>query len=358
MDYIHGGDIYGDNQIIIDFSVNTNPLGMPDEVKRAVTEQMDTWAVYPDSKGRKLKTQLSEYYKNCCGRNVLQPEDFLCGNGAADLLYSLVFALRPAKALLFAPSFGEYEKALCAAGCEIRIHYLEKEKGFSMELRSDTLSEVFTKDLDMVILGNPNNPTGGVISVDMIREWAEICQRNNTTLVVDECFNWFLDEGEQYSAISLLAEFHNLIVINAFTKIYAMAGLRLGYLMCKNKEVMERVESCRQPWSVSAPATAAGVRALKMADFTVRTRQLVSVEREFLKDGLEKTGFTVCPSMVNYLLFCKKDGVDYFHLCLLQGILIRSCESFAGLDKTFYRVSVKTREENEALLRALSAIEK
>lgn len=355
MDYTHGGDIYGKNQIIIDFSVNTNPLGMPDEVKRAVLERAESWAVYPDSRGRELKTRLSEYYTKCNDRHVLLPDDFLCGNGAADLLYSIVYALRPSKALLFAPSFEEYERALRAAGCEIRKYYLKEENGFSMELREDEPFEVFSGDLDMVILGNPNNPAGGAVSSDTIRKWADICLNNHITLVVDECFNWFLDEGNRFSCVSLLAEYSNLIVINAFTKIYAMAGLRLGYMMCKNREVLECVEGCRQPWSVSAPATAAGVSALALYRFPVRTRKLVAEEREFLKAGLELRGFVVYPTQVNFLLFRRRDGVDYFKRCLRQGILIRSCESFDGLDGSYYRVSVKTHKENEALLRALSA---
>lgn len=355
MTYTHGGDIYGDNHVIFDFSVNTNPLGMPEEVRQAVMERSDSWAVYPDSRGRELKRRLSDYYTEKDKENTFLPEDFLCGNGAADLLYSLLFALRPLKALVFAPSFGEYEKALQAAGCEVKKHYLEEKNGFSMELPEDRLKEVFAQDLDMVILGNPNNPTGTAVSVEILREWAEICLEKHIMLVVDECFNWFLEEGESCSSVSLLSKYPNLIVINAFTKIYAMAGLRLGYLICKNREVIARMESCRQPWSVSAPATAAGIKAIGMTDFPIRTRRLVAVEREFLKTGLEKRGFKVYPSQVNYLLFCKKDGVDYFRLCLEKGLLIRRCESFDGLDRTFYRVSVKTHEENEALLRVLSA---
>ena len=342
MEYRHGGDIYGENKIILDFSVNTNPLSMPESVKREVLAHPEDFCRYPDSGCRKLRQALSGFYENQYGgRAEFSPEDFICGNGAADILYSLVFAMRPKKALLCEPTFGEYEEALKAAGCEI-VKIDRGEDGLPPE------------DLDMVILCNPNNPTGSVFSQSEMKKWLDFCGSRGIFLVIDECFNWFLSEPEKHSVASRLGNYENVFLLNAFTKIYAMAGLRLGYGICKNKNILKRIEGCRQPWSVSGAAMRGGIEALKDLAFLERTRETVAKERSYLTGELEKLGFEVFPSEVNFLLFRCRDGVDYYGFCRQRGILIRSCHNFDGLDYGCYRVGVKLRKENEALLACLA----
>lgn len=357
MERQHGGDVYGTNKIILDFSVNLNPIGMPESVRKAVAGHPEDYCRYPDSKCRELKKELALFYvkrweryhggyckvflaPSTAARPAWEPDDFICGNGAADLLYSLIFAMRPKKALLYAPTFGEYEAALRAAGCKIT------------KINEGTKSSL-PEDIDMVILGNPNNPTGKVFSAQEMEKWLAFCEKNHIFLVVDECFNWFLEEPERYSLAAALDRYRNVFILNAFTKIFAMAGLRLGFGICKNKEVMERIEGCRQPWSVSGAAMRGGIAALSEKEFLTRTRAVVAKERNFLSEGLKKLGFFVYPSAVNFLLFKRGDETDYDEYCRSRGILIRSCKDFDGLDDTFYRVAVKMRNENEALLKCL-----
>lgn len=352
MEYQHGGDIYGDNKIDLDFSVNTNPFGMPRAIMQEVIAHKEEWACYPDSRCRVLKHTLAGFYNGKRrGETKFSAEDFICGNGAADLLYSLIFALRPRKALLFAPSFDEYERALQAVGCNNEKIYLEEQQDFSMASMG---SAAFLENLDMMILGNPNNPTGTALDSGKIREWADICKERHIFLVIDECFNGFLQNPEEYSMAPFLAAYDNVFLLNAFTKIYAMAGLRLGYGICKNREVMERIEHCRQPWSVSGAAMRAGLQALQETDFVKMTEEFVSAEREFLAAELIKLGFKVYASRVNYLLFRRFDGVDYEGFLKTRGILIRSCRNFDGLDDNYYRIAVKLRAENERLLECLA----
>lgn len=360
MEYLHGGDIYTDNKIRLDFSVNTNPFGMPEAVKKAAAASEQSWERYPDSLSRTIRQSLAKYYGD-----GIKPEHLICGNGASDLFYTLVFALRPGKALVPSPSFAEYETALSAAGCKTERFYPGEEYGFALDGgERDFLSRVAdSSGTDMVIIGNPGNPTGMAADNGWIDRLAGLCREKGIFLVVDECFNWFLKDRAKFSVIPLIKkrpeEYGHVMAVNAFTKVYAMAGLRFGYALCTDQMILERTECCRQPWSVSAPAEAAALAAVREAavngGWIDRTVAAVERERQFLADGLERMGFTVFPSMVNYILFKSGNCFDYKEFCRDRGILIRSCENFDGLDKRYYRVSVRLHEENKALLECMKA---
>ncbi|WP_294146608.1 histidinol-phosphate transaminase [uncultured Clostridium sp.] len=354
MEYLHGGDIYSDGKIRLDFSVNTSPLGMPESIRQAVINSSGSWERYPDSRSRSLKSALADYY----GGRI--PKDaFICGNGSADLMYTLIFALRPERALVPVPAFAEYQMALGAGGCLAKPILLEESTGFSLEKNKEKLMEHIRKSsgIDMMMLGNPVNPCGSAAGREWIEEMAGLCREKEIFLVIDECFNWFLKERQHFSAIPLITEepekYRHVMVINAFTKIYAMAGLRFGYAVCTDREVIRRMERCRQPWSVSAPAEAAAMAALTVRGEAEKTAELVETERCFLTENLAGLGFTVYPSMVNYLLFRADTDFDYRAFCRERGILIRSCGNFEGLDGRYYRVTVKQRKENRELLKCL-----
>ena len=410
MAYTHGGDIYGDAAVELDFSVNTNRLGMPEAVRDAVIASAAAWEQYPDALCRKLRRAAAAFYESD-GTPI--PEDWLVfGNGASDILYAVVAAVHPKQAILLAPGFSEYEQALRMCGCEIRWLHLKEENGFSLEsvkeelyamLRdgsrdaSKTVSPEKNVKMEsvsiesaqehtqkneiqegfpfkhenawekMLILGNPNNPTGRAISDDEMEELAEVCRETHTWLMVDECFQWFLDTRRESSFVGNLLNGvgNHVILLNALTKICSMAGLRLGYGIIPNAELRERLEKFRQPWSVSAPAQAGGVAAFaELADHSGGnllewTGEFLRTERPWLTEKLEELGFTVYPSQTNYLLFRSpdEDSRDYKQGCLEHGILIRACENFEGLDRHYYRVAVRNREENERLINILKEVQ-
>ena len=410
MPYTHGGDIYGDAVVELDFSVNTNRLGMPEAVRDAVIASAAAWEQYPDALCRKLRRAAAAFYE-ADGTPI--PEDWLVfGNGASDILYAVVAAVHPKQAILLAPGFSEYEQALRMCGCEIRWLHLKEENGFSLEsvkeelyamLRdgsrdaSKTVSPEKNVKMEsvsiesaqehtqkneiqegfpfkhenawekMLILGNPNNPTGRAISDDEMEELAEVCRKMHTWLMVDECFQWFLDTRRESSFVGNLLNGvgNHVILLNALTKICSMAGLRLGYGIIPNAGLRERLEKFRQPWSVSAPAQAGGVAAFAvLADHSGGnllewTDEFLQAERPWLAEKLEELGFTVYPSQTNYLLFRSpdEDSRDYKQACLEDGILIRACENFEGLDRHYYRVAVRNREENERLINILKEVQ-
>lgn len=351
----HGGDIYGRSQVRLDFSVNTNPLGIPERVLKTIGEHPEDWERYPDPHCRMLREALSGFYgRFLSGEDRLGPEHFICGNGASDLLYSLIFALRPQKALLFAPCFGEYEAALQAGGCRTVKYELKRRQGFTVPLTGLLREEGIWDGVDWLLMGNPNNPTGRALTAEQLEQLADFCEKKGIFLVVDECFQWFLPQPEACSCLGLLRRYGNVFLLNAFTKIFSVAGLRLGYGICRDVSVPERIRAVRQPWSVSGPAIRAGTAALLEEDYLKKSRAMVKREREFLEGELLKLGYEVTPSQVNYILFRNPFGGDLAEACLKEGILIRSCSNFAGLNRSYLRIAVKRRVENEVLLSCLA----
>ena len=353
--HIHGGDIYR-NRITSDFSVNLNPLGLPEEVETCLRESIKDWGRYPDPECKRLTERLAELHQT-------EASGVFCGNGAAELIYLLVQAKKPKKALIPAPAFFEYERALHSVGCQVEYYYLKEEKGFVPDM--EELSLRVGMDTDMVFFCNPNNPTGIPVEREGIRKLAKACHQNHAFLVVDECFCEFLDAPVQSTVVPLTVEYPRLAVLRAFTKTFAMAGLRLGYGICHEEGLWERVRAIRQPWSVSVPAQEAGMAALESkicGPYLERTRALLQEQRPELKEGLKELGFTVYDSQANYLFFKapwetgKEDEESLYEQCKKHEILIRDCSNFAGLSGGYYRICIRGREENLHLLERLGQI--
>ncbi|WP_367566068.1 histidinol-phosphate transaminase [Lacrimispora sp.] len=357
MEYQHGGDIYT-NSVTIDYSANINPLGLPEKVKEALYEAVEHCSCYPDSRCLALKQVLAEFHQ-------VPAEAVICGNGAADLIFQIVQAVKPDRALLIAPSFLEYRQALLASSCEITYYDLDEKEGFRLKVKKlEKWIEESKIHFQMIFLCNPNNPTGFAAKREELAEFLDFCREKEIFCVVDECFNEFLQEPEYYSILEDLQkqEYGHVFLLKAFTKIYAMAGLRLGYGICFNRKISDCMEELRQPWSVSSLAQAAGIAALKETDYVEQTRALITSEREFLKQKLLELGFFVFEPMANYIFFrdmrrtaLEEENLLYRQL-LERKVLIRSCSNYRGLDGTYYRICVKQRKENEEFISILESV--
>ena len=336
----HGGNDL-DLDIELDFSANLNPYGMPENVRRAVVASAGEWEKYPDPECRILRSRLAE-------RLGVPLGNIVCGNGADDLIYRIVSAFRPGKALVCAPSFGEYFKALYDNGCSVDIHFLEYENGFA--LTESILERIVGKD--MVILASPNNPNGLAAEPGLLSVIAERCRSADTYFLCDESFIGFAENSERLTALNCMNE--KVIVLRSFTKLFAMAGLRLGYAVCGSAETAEKIWRTGQYWSVSAPAQAAGTAALNEAGYINQTTELIRNERKHIAAELAGMGVSVLPSDANFILF--KARPELGELLLEKKILIRSCADYAGLDESFFRTAVRTQKENEQLLAAIRRI--
>lgn len=341
---VHGGNIYKFDHRMYDFSANLNPLGMPEEVKKAIVDHIDQYESYPDPFNRELTGALSRFHG-------VEEKRICCGNGAADIIFRAVLSLKPKRAMIVSPTFSEYGEALEAVQCRTDHYFLTEENGFV--LQEDILQRI-NRDYDMLFICSPNNPTGVPVIGALMRRIAEKCLSEDVILMVDECFMEFLEEEDKYSLMGQIENFPNLIILKAFTKIYAMAGIRLGYGICGSEEIAEKICSTLQPWSVSTVASKAGVAALKLNGFIEKTKAYIKENRQYLTDGMRRLGYKVYDTQANYIFFrSEKELAEPLERC---DIMIRSCANYITLDEHYYRIAVRTREENAYFLRCLARI--
>lgn len=339
----HGGNIYK-NTKMLDFSANINPFGMPYAVRESILRSASECAHYPDPDCTELTAKLSEFEQ-------IPPERIVCGNGAADLIYRIAYAFRPRRALVCAPTFSEYAFALRETGCSVTEYVLDSAQNFT--LNENFLSEI-CNGIDLVFLCTPNNPTGQTIHPDLLYKISEKCREYDVLLVCDECFLRFCADAERYSNRNNLYE--NCMIIQAFTKLYAMAGLRLGYALCGSEKNADILRQTGQFWSVSVPAQAAGIAALQVPDWIPKTVQYVRTEREFLSDALRKNGIFVYDGAANFLLL--KAPADFADQMEKHSVIVRRCVDFHGLTDRHFRIAVRTHEENLALISAVREVYK
>ena len=347
----HGGDIYsyarkyGSNPL--DFSVNTNPLGLPKGVAAAVRAMSREHCAYPDVYCRGLRSEISKH-------EHIPAEYIFCGNGAADIIFRIAYGLAPKRALLTAPAFSEYEKALVKGGCQVDYCKLSDENDFKID--AGILKKI--RNHDILFICNPNNPTGQITDKALLLEIARECRDRGCILVIDECFIEFLEQPEQYTLKDEIECFANLIILRAFTKTYAMAGLRLGYCMASDRGCLEKISEAGQPWAVSTVAQTAGIAALKESEYICKTRDLIKKERKYLARELQKAGMKVFNSCANFILFYAAGMPELYAALLDRGILIRSCDNFAGLSMGYYRIAVKSHSCNKKFVYALNEVKR
>lgn len=350
--YLHGGDVCG-REGILDFSANINFLGMPAAVRAAAIRGVEEAEAYPQAFNRGLEEKIAEKY-------ALKPCDIVCGNGAAEIIFAFFGVIRARRALVVEPTFCEYERALIGAvsGCELVRHTLTERNGF--ELGEDILDKI-TDDIDAVVICNPNNPTGVAYDRGLLLGILERCKSEGAWLFVDESF---IELTIQYKSGSLFDMINNdsydkFFVLRSFTKLYAMAGLRLGFGVCANRGIIERIKGALQPWNISLPAQYAGLAALEEEEFAGRSRAAVAAEREYMCSRLSGIA-RVYGGAANFLLFYVRNDVlddngrgHLYNRCLERGILIRDCSNFYGLGCGWYRAAVRCREDNERLIEVL-----
>ncbi|WP_228716764.1 threonine-phosphate decarboxylase CobD [Billgrantia pellis] len=330
---------------VIDFSANLNPLGPPSWLPERLAASLAELAVYPDPDYTAARQAIAR-------TEGLAPGQIRLTNGGAEAIFlaAALLAKRGAcRAVVVQPTFCEYERACRHYGIAVRHLGLEGE---SFELNGSRALDAM-READAVFLCRPNNPTGTLIAFDLIERMLAVGQRRGTTLVVDEAFIDFVTPDERLTP--LLARYANLLLLRSMTKLYAIPGLRLGYVMGEGS-VVEQIARLQLPWSVNAPAAALAEPLLEDSDYLQRTQGWLAAERPWLQGELESQGLRVVPSRANFLLFQdRRSGtmpalLEHLARC---GILARHTHGFMGLDGAWLRVAVRSRQENAELIEAV-----
>lgn len=344
--YEHGGNVYDYQGNVIDFSSNINPFGPPEWIWETIKE-VDL-SRYPDIRYRRLREAIAEYVG-------YGKENIIVGNGAAELIHLFVRAFKLKKPLIPAPSFLEYERAVKLNGGEPVYLRLEEEEGFKVNF-AKVLSKI--EEADGLILGNPNNPTGQGIIREEIGILLKKAELMDIPVLIDEAFIEFMKDYKKYEALPLVKKHDKLFVVRAVTKFFGMPGIRLGYGI-GSPSLIQKLEEYKEPWTVNAFAEAVGRWFFKDREYIEKTREYVNAEIEHMLFSLRTIDYLVAfDTKVNFILLKLKAGtVDEVKEKLLKkGILIRDASNFRYLDKRFFRVAVKKREDNLQLIEALRGL--
>lgn len=348
---LHGGNIYrlkreGRGELL-DYSSNINPLGVPESFKQKVIESFDILEKYPDPDYVELRENIGKY-------NNTEIENIVVGNGATEILFLYIKSLKPKKALLLAPSFAEYRRALESVDCEIIYHNLEEKRDFKLDVQSflETLPQC-----DLVVICNPNNPTGNFIPLKDIKKINEELKRRGTKLFIDEAFIEFIKGWEDFTAVNLKDS--NIFVMRALTKFFAVPGVRLGYGISYDNEVMKKIPKYKEPWSINSFADIAGKIMLWDRDYIEKSEKWIEEEKVwFYNETLKVEGIKSYRTNTNFILIqlLNKTSAEVREKMIERGIVVRDASNFVGLNNHYIRLAIKDRENNKKVLQALGEV--
>jgi len=340
----HGG-YYGKQKDMIDFSVNLNPLGFPETARAFMTEQLQRLEHYPEPHSIEARESLAH-------RLLLRPEQVIMGNGATELIYLFARAIKAKKVLLLQPTFNEYERAFKQYGADCDYHHLNKEDNFPLDCKA-LLEEIRVNKPEVVVICNPNNPTGSYIEMEKLEKILLTLNTYSGYLLVDESFAEFED---QPTAISYLDN-PNLFLIRSLTKFYAIAGIRLGYGL-GHESLISQLNAYKEPWTLNAFASHMVPYLLEDSVYQTQTREWYVKEKAYMEEQLQKIAFlNMVPSHANFFL-CHTSipSKKLMSLLIEHGIYIRTCEDFIGLKDQYIRLALRSRPENVHLIKTLKSI--
>ncbi|SHK53502.1 threonine-phosphate decarboxylase [Clostridium cavendishii DSM 21758] len=350
----HGGDIYTEGLLkeraLIDYSSNINPFGIPESFKNNINDILNLTVRYPDYKYRKLKQSIIDYHFKY-EKVTLEEDELLLGNGASEVLEIFIRSIN--KLLIVVPSFIEYEE-LGHKWCQ-SVEYSFLNDNF--EYGYDDILEKF-KNCNGMILGNPNNPVGNRIDIDRFKEILDYAEANNKSVIVDEAFVEFM--GENKSLTKLIKTYKSLFIVRAITKFFGMPGVRFGYGISSNKNMIKLMCESQNPWNVNTFGEHAAICSFNDEKYIAKTKKWINEELIFFKDKLSTLSFVeeVYETNCNFILVKLKGvtGTDLYEECLKQGYVIRKASNFRGLDDTYVRFAIKDRRNNELFLKAINNI--
>ncbi|MBW1705413.1 MAG: threonine-phosphate decarboxylase [Deltaproteobacteria bacterium] len=353
LQYRHGGSPSLDlarfnlaDRAVLDFSVNLNPLGPPEIVKQKWAETLEAISDYPSVEGNGV----SHYYKKKIG---IPSQNFLAGNGSTELIYLIPRTLRLKRFLVITPSYNDYERASVLAGSEVTRVPLSPDAGFSFPDMNDLIDAL--NNSDGLWLGRPNNPTGNLFPKRQLLELAD--RFPDHLFIIDEAFIQFTDMWTESSLMTEKVR-PNILVVHSLTKFYALAGLRVGGVVGHSK-LISRLKQAKEPWTVNGIADRVAPLLLECTDYEHRTRHDAAMERKRVSKKLEQVdGIIPYPCSANFIL-CRwtrtEDMDDLVHYLLENSAYVRDCRNFPGLENNFFRIGLRSPNDNDKLMSILSS---
>jgi threonine-phosphate decarboxylase len=352
----HGGDVWGfarkfniPLEKVLDFSGPINFLGPSQKAVEAVKEYARLIRFYPDPDPVGLREEIASYVGQGTSSN-----NIILGNGSIELIYMITETFQGKfKAVIPVPSFSEYEKAVLRVGGEVIFVQLP----FNFTLEPEKVMQAITDDTKIIYICNPHSPSGTLYSRQTILDLAEFCQKKGIIVSVDENYIEFSDKGNDATVAGYVKKYDNLFVIRSVTKFYGMPGIRFGYAIAA-ENLINTLQTVRQPWSINGLAGCATLAAFNDKEFIEKTKQTIAREKiQFSKKIMEIGGLHAFPSETNFLLVKitspKITSTELRNELGKEGLLIRDCCTFVGLDNTFFRLTVRSAEDNERLVNAL-----
>jgi threonine-phosphate decarboxylase len=355
-EYIHGGVPKTDMQRldvaerrVLDFSVNLNFFGPPPIIEEKWPELFETIEQYPSVSG----DGVARYYQSVCGVSL---HNFLAGNGSTELIYLVARVIGYRRAAIITPSFHDYERASLLAGAEVVRYPLSPQNDFALPRKKDLVGML--ENVDALWIARPNNPTGNLFSKTLVLELAD--QFPEKWFIVDEAFVQFLDDWKERSLLTEKPK-PNVLVLNSLTKFYAVAGLRLGGIV-GHEDVISRMKHAKEPWAINGIADRVASLLSECADYDEKSRLAVNAEKERVFHALkDMDGLLPFSPSANYILcrWHKTGNLDPLlaHL-LTNGVYIRDCRNFPGLEKNYFRLGLRIPEENDRLLSLIASFGK
>lgn len=355
-EHFHGSDLekiekkYGINkETITSFSANVNPLGISYKLREELPSHIDAISTYPDREYTSLRKAIGAYIHT-------DYQNILVGNGSTELISLVIQLLRPKKALIIGPTYSEYEHEISLSGG--RTHYFRLQESENFLLNETILFEALTPDIDLLVICNPNNPTSSQITSKMMQSILDYCKEKEIFVMVDETYVEFSPNYAEITAIPLIPYYDNIIILRGISKFFAAPGLRLGYAICKNHKLMQKMDSFKNPWTINSLAAIAGEIMFTDEQYIRDTRELISTERTRICNLLDSySSIKYYPPHANFILLrIQKEDVtskDLFDIAIQNGLMIRDCSSFPFLDNKYIRFCFMRPEDNDALLKVL-----
>ena len=331
------------------YNSNLNPMGVPESVKKALSENLDSIIRYPSEYYGDLKKSISLY-------SGAEEENIVLGNGLSDMLRLYCSLIIPQKALILSPTATEYERVLSIYGCEVSYYELDEEKDYVPDIK-DFISGL-DSSYDMIILGNPNNPTSQIIGREDMELIAEVCKELEIFLIIDEMYIEFTEDYEKLTSTPLVKEFDNIAVLRSVSKFFAVPGLRLSYSIISNPSHLEMISITVAPNKISTLTAAACTAMFKDKKYIEESRSQIHTERNLIFSAMNTNkNVKLFKPYANFMLVkILKDDLSAQAIeehCRTKGIIIRNCSNFHGLDNKYIRFCFMKPKQNDLLVNTI-----